>query len=303
MRGVWGFLMATEKFPPRLHAIFARSSNVAVVFRRGPSQRVASFLWDRAKDEFQLGQWLKGRIYERRADISPDGRYLIYFAMNGKWKSETRGAWTAVSEAPYLKALDLYAKGDCWEGGGLFLTSKSYWLNDRYFFEDNILRHKSGLARDPSGRPAQQFGAECTGVYYPRLLRDGWTLVERAEIGRWNSQTVFDKPLMDGWTLRKIAHEQVDHPPGKGCYWDEHQLMHAETEALIAFPDWEWADFDRESLVWAEDGKLFRSKVIPVEGVRPQLIHDFTDYAFEAIEAPYNDAGNRLKRRKSRRDS
>jgi hypothetical protein len=79
-----------------------------------------------------------------------------------------------------------------------------------------------------------QFGAECTGVYYPRLLRDGWSLVERAEAGRWNAWTFFEKPLADGWTLRKIAHEQVDAPPGRGCYWDEHELRHDKAGVIAS---------------------------------------------------------------------
>src|SRR5262245_26767135 len=196
--------MAEEEFAPRLHVILARSADNAVVFRRGPSKRVATFAWDRTSDEVQLGQWLKGRIYERRSDLSPDGRHLIYFAFSGKRSGKTRGSWTAVSRAPYLHALDLYAKGDCWEGGGLFPTSRSYWLNNRYFSDDDVLRENSGLKRDPKARPDMQFGAECTGVYYPRLLRDGWRLVERHNVGRWNSWTAFEKPLGKDWTLRKI---------------------------------------------------------------------------------------------------
>jgi hypothetical protein len=220
--------------------------------------------------------------------------------MNGKWKSETRGSWTAVSKAPYLKAIDLYAKGDCWEGGGLFLSSGAYWLNDRYFSDESILRFNSGMTRDPNGRPSIQFGAECTGVYYPRLLRDGWTLVERADAGRWNAWTLFDKPLADGWVLRKIAHQQVDHPPGKGCYWDEHELRHDADGVVLHLHDWEWADWDRGAVVWAQDGKIFRSRLIAGEGVAPELVHDFNGYKFEAIEAPYDEGGDPPPRRKRR---
>jgi len=46
--------------------------------------------------------------------------------MNGKWESETKGAWTAISKTPYLKAISLFAKGDCWNGGGLFMTDKNF---------------------------------------------------------------------------------------------------------------------------------------------------------------------------------
>lgn len=68
--------------PARLHILLATKSPYAVIFRRGPSNRVCAIGWDRATDSFQMGQWLSGRIYERRGDLSPDGTHMIYFAMS-----------------------------------------------------------------------------------------------------------------------------------------------------------------------------------------------------------------------------
>jgi len=101
-------------FPARLHVLLAAESNTALVIRRGPANAVCTVGWNRDTDQFQLGQWLRGRIYERRADLSPDGRYLIYFARGGRRHAETRGSWTAISRAPFLHAVTLYGKGDCW---------------------------------------------------------------------------------------------------------------------------------------------------------------------------------------------
>jgi len=42
--------------------------------------------------------------------------------MNGHWGSATGGSWTAISRAPWLRALVLFGKGDCWHGGGLFTS-------------------------------------------------------------------------------------------------------------------------------------------------------------------------------------
>lgn len=66
--------------PARIHAILARQSDQAVIFRRGPSNKVAVIGWDRRDDTFTVGQWFYGRIYEYRCDISPDGRHILYFA-------------------------------------------------------------------------------------------------------------------------------------------------------------------------------------------------------------------------------
>src|SRR5262245_33339602 len=100
-------------FPARIHVLLASDAPIGLVIRRGPSKYAATLLWDRRHDNFRLDQWLKGYIYERRSDLSPDGKYFIYFAMNGKWHSEAKGAWTAISYVPYLKALAIFPKGDC----------------------------------------------------------------------------------------------------------------------------------------------------------------------------------------------
>jgi hypothetical protein len=271
-------------FPPRLHVLLARKSDIAVVLRRGPSKSVCSILWHRRDDSFELGQWMRGRIYERRADLSPDGRHLIYFAMNGHWRSATGGSWTAISRAPWLHAIMLAGKGDCWHGGGLFVDDRTYWLNDGYGHRS--MRDTTAVARDTAYRPSAYFGGECPGVYYPRLIRDGWTLVDEIRNGRSDNCTVFEKQC-GAWTLRKLAHEQVGAPPGKGCYWDEHELENVRKHARLVFPDWEWADVDRGTLVFAEHGRLSRAHLDKKGLVDPRVLHDFTDMKFEAIAAPY----------------
>lgn len=277
-----------KKYPARLHAVLAKDKPYAVVFRRGPSKQVCTLLWDRRKDTFKLGQWLKGRIYERRADLSPNGKYLIYFAMNGKWDSETGGSWTAISKAPWLKAIELYGKGDCWEGGGLFLSNNRFWLNDRYFTSGRTLSQSSEVIRDDSYVPKGEFGAEDTGVYYRRLIRDGWRLVSQKENSKWNSETLFEKPIPKGWVLRKIAHEQVDSPRGKGCYWDEHELINTESETRLVLSDWEWAELDGKSLVWSSSGCMYRASINSRKQIgEPKILFDFNSLEFEKIRAPY----------------
>ena len=110
----------------RLYAILARRAPVAVVFRRGPSNRVLLIKWNTDSDTFEEGQWLKGKIYEGRCEISPDGELLLYFAAN--WRKPYL-SWTAVSRPPYLTALALWPKGDARGGGGLFVNGTRIGLN------------------------------------------------------------------------------------------------------------------------------------------------------------------------------
>lgn len=275
----------THKFPARIHPILARDRDVGLIFRRGPSKEVCTILWDRRNDTFKVGQWLKGRIYERRSDLSPDGKYLIYFAMNGKWGSETGGSWTAVSRVPYLKAISLFGKGDCWHGGGLFTGNREFWLNGGQ--GHSAMTRSTEVHRDIVFQPDTYYGGECTGVYYVRLQRDGWKL--RGRHGPMlDSWTIFEKALPKGWVVRKTAHEQVGAPPGKGCYWDEHELENPQSGARFQFEDWEWADLDGERIVYAANGKLFGVSVKSQTALGvPMELYDFNDMEFAKLTAPY----------------
>ena len=277
--------MKEQKYPARLHVLVARDSNKAIVIRRGPSKSTCVIDWDRRKKTFVVSQWLKGRIYERRSDMSPSGEHWIYFAMNGKWDSEAKGAWTAIARSPWLKAKALYAKGDCWNGGGLFLDDRTFWLNDGHGHEQLVSTNR--IRQNESYQPPDYYGGECLHVYYNRLQRDGWQLTKRLENGKWDSQTIFEKKISFKWMLRKICHEQVESPEGKGCYWDEHEIINP-AGASFARPDWEWAEWLDGAIVFAEQGCLYEMALKGKDGLsKPELLHDFNNYEFESIEAPY----------------
>ncbi|MEM7758622.1 MAG: hypothetical protein AAF298_10910 [Cyanobacteria bacterium P01_A01_bin.40] len=274
--------MTTRQFPARLHILVAKNQDVGIVIRRGPSKQVCILGWERKTNTFTVGQWLKGRIYERRSDISHSGKYWIYFAMNGKWNSEAKGAWTAIARVPWLKAIALLPKGDCWNGGGLFLDDKHYWLNgchDLLFTSKEIVQHKSY-------QPKNHYGGECLNVYYNRLQRDGWNLIcQKGQ--KWHSRTIFGKKLLHGWEIIKICHEQLNSPLGKGCYWDEHELRNQNGEILTQ-PGWEWADWVDNAIVFAESGCLYSIDIETDKHLsNPLLIHDFNGYEFENRQAPY----------------
>jgi hypothetical protein len=280
-----------KSFPPRLHALLASRSRHAVVIRRGPARTSCTLLWDRSNDEFRIGQWMRGRIHERNCDLSADGKYFIYFVLNGKWETEVKGAWTAISRAPYLKALSLYPKGDCWGGGGLFSEDGSFWLDGGHDeplsvsdLVRRISREQSGLCFGSSSLGSYP-GAEPLGTYALRLVRDGWTFEGKLESS--NHTFGFRKLGQFGWTLRKIAHANFSPNPGKGCYWDEHELVHGEEGMRIRCDHWEWADVDRSRLVWATEGKLFAGQFGQSGMEGELLLHDFNAMKFTAIKAPY----------------
>jgi hypothetical protein len=278
--------------------LLARDAPLGLVIRRGPTKAVCTLGWDRQRDTFTVGQWLKGRIYELRCDLSPDGAHAIYFAMNGHWGSRAKGAWTAISRAPYLHAVTLWAKGDCWHGGGLFVDDRTYWLNNGY--GHTLLDDTGEVTRAERPPFAPRFGGECWGVYFERLLRDGWTMHPELQFDfSMDALVGWDKPLWHGWTLRKLARAQVGAPPGKGVYYDEHELIGPREGGRgreLMRHTWEWADVDRNRLVWAEAGKLYAARITkasatredPLDDVRE--LYDFNPLTFEAIRAPYAGA-------------
>jgi hypothetical protein len=178
---------------PRLHLLQAQGARIGVIFRRGPSKHVELVRWDMSHDDFERGQWFHGRIYERRSDLSPDGELLLYFA--SKFSRRTTGdreytyAWTAVSKPPWLTAIALWPKGDCWHGGGLFLGPRRLMLN-----------HKPDVAEPhPEHRPPRQLKVEPNPdahgenepIYARRLTRDGWEVEQEWDVEFLGPQECF----------------------------------------------------------------------------------------------------------------
>ena len=114
-----------------LSLVFASESPVAVVIRRGPTKWVEIVKWNTAKDTFEDGQWLHGRIYGERCGLSPDGKLFVYFAAKHGMVNKTKGykdTFTAVSKPPYLTALAMWPEGSTWGGGGRFINNKTIRL-------------------------------------------------------------------------------------------------------------------------------------------------------------------------------
>jgi hypothetical protein len=109
----------------RLFVIPARDEAVAVIFRRGPSRWYHIIQWNTRRDTFTHGAWIKGRIYEEKCDISPDGQLLLCFIHQGsRCGTPYTTAWTAISRTPWLQALAVWPEGSTWAGGGRFLDNR-----------------------------------------------------------------------------------------------------------------------------------------------------------------------------------
>ena len=153
--------------PPtiRLHLYLAADAQRGVILRQGPTKCFCMIGWDTKTDTFEIGQWLKQKIYTERCDISPDGQYFLYFVLNGRWQSKAKRTHTVISRVPYFTALALYPEGSTWAGGGYFVDKESYHIN-------SIGRSKDLVGKLPGLRRVDGMPAPA-----PSLFRDLGTRV------------------------------------------------------------------------------------------------------------------------------
>jgi hypothetical protein len=131
--------------PCRLFVIPARDAPVAAVLRRGPSAWYQVIRWDTHRDEFTDGAWFKGRIYEPKCDLSPDGELLVYFCHAGRSRPALTDSWTAVSRLPWLSALALWPSGTTYGGGGRFVDNRRLILRNGKYDRPHPERSPDGL--------------------------------------------------------------------------------------------------------------------------------------------------------------
>jgi hypothetical protein len=274
---------------PRLALLQAQRSPVAVIFRRGPSKHVEVIRWDLASDGFERGHWFHGRIYEKRCDLSPDGELLVYFV--NKFNRHTVDdkdytyAWTAVSRVPWLSALALWPKGDCWWGGGLFVGRRKLWLNHR---PHEATPHP---AHPPTGlevEPNPEAHGENEPIYQRRLERDGWTLRQEWERDprTWSTITpeVRVKRLPAPVSTVAIALERrSDNLRYRERFWIEG----AANEPGLPPGPIDWLDWDpRGRLIALAGGRVWAATVDDGSVQRFAELLDLRDDRPEEREAP-----------------
>lgn len=253
-----------KKSSTRIFVILARNAPLGVIFRRGPSKQVQLIKWHLGSDKLEYGQWFKGRIYERRCDLSPSGDFLAYFAAKNK---KPLYCWTAVSKPPYLTALALWPKRfGAWGGGGLWESELTLLLNHEAGERD--LMEGFHLKKDMKTRPLGEYSGrgEDDPLYHTRLLRDGWVLKDQGECQKpdWKAKVtwVYTRPQI----YQKACGEHLLQMQTKGVhqqdgpwYLIDYAFLTKEGEALFTLPDTDWADWDGDgNLLFARAGKLFR---------------------------------------------
>jgi hypothetical protein len=169
--------------PCRLFINLARDAAIGVVLSRGPSDWARLSLWHVGDDRFEHGQWIKGRVFERRSDLSADGAlFAAFIRQNGGRQPNGADSWIAISRPPCFSALAVWFVGGTYHTGPFFPDSTSLWLGFQAQTAPDIGRVPYGLRLVPPQEIAYiDRTAEWTDrtVHFNRLIRDGWELLEK----------------------------------------------------------------------------------------------------------------------------
>jgi hypothetical protein len=235
------------------------------VFRRGPSQWTHIGRWDLRQQLYEPGAWLGGRVFPRRSDLSPDGRWLCYFAHKPSATWEHGQAYVALSRLPWLVAL--HAFGTC-----------GTWTRGYYFTEEG----DGGGEPEHTKLPIPYGLRSIPAVQFANERRRGWEEAPDSS----------PRDPQDVWDQRRNARMQKRQPGGNRLLCVEslgwaggefgvdqaidglriHYWIEAEGGREL-LDHLQWADWDRQGhlLVATRNGKL-QSWIL--EGDSPRILFD-----------------------------
>ena len=233
--------------PPRIYCLPATEAPVVAVFRRGPSSWTHVGRWDLRERRYEPGAWLRGMIYPRRCDLTPDGRFLCYFALKATATWKHGDSYMAVSKLPWLTALYALAAYGTWTRGYCFTEKKE---------GEDLIRANLPIPYGLRMAPEVQFATERRLGWVesedspPRDPRDMWD--ERRHARLHKRQPGGDHLLCverREWVGGYGVDQAFEMPVG---YWLEKD---GDIELLDQL---QWADWDRDGnlLVATRSGKL-----------------------------------------------
>ncbi len=231
------------------------------MFRRGPSGWWHVGRWDLVSGDYEPGAWLRGGLYPRRCDLSPDGTLLLAYVRKrtdaGFLEAEAPSfpdTYVTVSKLPWLFALAAWREGSTWGRGYRFVegppSARPFVLGDPDAGDATPLLRRYGVER----HPVVQYAAERSR---------GWVehpdSPPRAAGGPWDEQRsavlVKPRPHGPGRLVLRDAGMGVTGPSVEG----RAPAFELEREGRrLALEDVAWAEWDPQGrlLVATHAGKL-----------------------------------------------
>jgi hypothetical protein len=241
-----------------LFVYLAREAPIGVVLRRGPSAWARLSVWHTDTDSFEHGQWFKGRVYERRSDVSADGSLFVYFAFQSGGhvpSTEAADSWIAISRPPWFTALALWFVGGTYCTGGFFPDRRSVfpgWVGAPS--QGRLPPWLAVTGQIPYVDRTNNWTDRTVSIN--RRLRDGWTPVPHtpAEMYETWERRHPREPLK--LVMTEMHTGFAFHPYG-GPYIVEYAVRAEHQGAVIPLGQATWADWDQQGrLVIAQQGRL-----------------------------------------------
>jgi hypothetical protein len=255
---------AKQNVPPRIYCIPATEAPIVAVFRRGPTNWSHVGRWDLAAKQYEPGAWLGGRIFPRRSDLSPDGRYLCYFAHKPSATWEHGEAYVALSKLPWLTALHAFRTCGTWTRGYCFAE-----VHGRDEPDAPDLPIPWGLRSIPI-------------VQFANERRRGWAEAPDSP----------PRDKRDTWDERRNARMQKRQPGGDrllcvesvgsaGGEFGEGQAVDGMRVAysleangeIVLLDQLQWADWDREGRLIAAT-RSGRLQLLSLDGISPEVLFE-----------------------------
>ncbi|GIH67158.1 hypothetical protein [Microbispora siamensis] len=229
-------------FPPpcRLYVLLATAAPTALIMRRGPSAWWHLLEWDLQAGEVRHGAWLRGTLYPRRCDISPDGKLLGYFALgDGQSPWDT---YFAVSKTPWLTALAAWHTHGTWTAGCRFATDNSLTISasmDKRPFHGSY----------PYGATVEDLSFDWTRRDLQNEYKRGWRPfsgeVERIPAGL-REAVLLQRVQPGGERALVLAHTGTDFQR-YGIEGAQISYLREDDDGEITpLPEAAWADWDRK---------------------------------------------------------
>jgi len=192
-----------------------------------------------------------------------------------------------VSKPPYITALALWPKGDCWHGGGLFQDNGTL-----------ILNHKPDAAKPhPNHTPdgieivlKNHVSGEDDPLYSERLQRDGWELKQEWVVQyrgyplgyTTHRPDIREKPNADGSLIIRLTRSIEEHD-----YAEEFTVLDGAGSTLFQIERANWADWDlRGRLVFARDGRILEGQLRDKKILDERVLVDLNPSKPVAVRSP-----------------
>ncbi|MDC3959591.1 hypothetical protein [Polyangium jinanense] len=243
---------------PRVYLLRASEAPRALAFITHRQKCWSLHLWDLDAHHVEPGAMFFGTLYPRRCALSPDGRYLLYFAMKAPGDPDWPHQFSGLSRAPWLTCLLAWREAGTWTRG-MFFSSRASGRPEIHARQD--LHHGADVADlcpwNIERIDAMQLAAERRIGFVeaedspPRDPRDIWDQHRQAVLQK-------RRPVGGAREVLRVVQGGFDQDEGRVGRYRNHYGLVGNDGREIPLSNHVWLDWlDRDHLYGATlDGRL-----------------------------------------------